>query len=79
MWRVNLPRGVKSIPNPRLTPRILVPYWQCTYGVVVHNCLPLHIAMFTLARPEVVALLCDYSPTTLTTRCKVRAACVRVS
>ena len=25
MWRVNLPRGVKSIPNPRLTPRIVVP------------------------------------------------------
>ena len=28
MWRVNLPRGVKSIPNPRLTPRILFPSWH---------------------------------------------------
>ena len=24
----NLPRGVKSIPNPRLTPRIVVPSWH---------------------------------------------------
>ena len=28
MWHVNLPRGVKSIPNPRLTPHILFPSWQ---------------------------------------------------
>ena len=28
MWRVNLPRGVKSIPNPRLTLRILFPSWH---------------------------------------------------
>ena len=30
MWRVNLPWGVKRIPNPRLTPRIVFPSWQVT-------------------------------------------------
>ena len=28
MWRVDLLRGVKSIPNPRLTPRILFSSWH---------------------------------------------------
>ena len=32
MWRVNLPRGVKSIPNPRLTPHILVPSCRRPYN-----------------------------------------------
>ena len=30
MWHVNCPRGVKIIPNPRLTPRILFPSWHRT-------------------------------------------------
>ena len=28
MWRVNLPWRVTSIPNPRLTPRIVFPSWR---------------------------------------------------
>ena len=28
MWRANLRWGVKSIPNPRLTPRIRFPSWH---------------------------------------------------
>ena len=28
MWRVDLPWGVKSVPNPRLTPRILFLSWH---------------------------------------------------
>ena len=28
MWRVNLLRGVKGMPNPRLTPRLLFPSWH---------------------------------------------------
>ena len=32
MWRVNLPRGVKSIPNLHLTPRILFPSCQVGSG-----------------------------------------------
>ena len=35
LWRVNLLRGVKGTPNPRLTPRILFPSWQADPYVVI--------------------------------------------
>ena len=36
MWRVKLPWGVKSIPNPRLKPRIVFPF---SFPVLARACL----------------------------------------